>query len=114
MAGSWDIRRVYLYLVSFATLMMMVVGTVFMFQGVVNLAFPNPQAEYELKMQRPVPEKSGITLRDEEIKEEARQMQAQQRYYQIRQIIDSLIAILIALPVYLYHWRKIQRSEAQT
>ncbi|MCL4441488.1 MAG: hypothetical protein M1609_13125 [Firmicutes bacterium] len=114
MAGNWDIRRVYLYLVSFTTLMMMVFGTVMFFQGVVNLVYPNPQNSYETKFSRPVPAEKGgggLQLTDAEIKQQAKQEQAQARYYQIKQMIDSLMLLIVALPVYLYHWKKIQRSD---
>ncbi len=110
MTGKWDIRRIYLYLVSFATLMMMVFGMVEFLQGIVNLTYPKPgPTYYEIEM------KYGPNATDKptpaELKERAEAEKVQQRYYEIRSMINSLILLLVALPVYLYHWRKIQSSE---
>lgn len=111
MTGKWDIRRIYLYLVSFATLMMMIVGTVQFLQGIVNITYPQPGPTYtELEMKYP-PNDNIKKLNTEEIKERAAVERAQQRYYEVRSMINNLILFLVALPVYLYHWRKIQTSE---
>ncbi len=113
MAGNWDIRRIYLYLVSFATLMMMIVGTVQVLQGVINLAYPEPgPSSYEMRMKYPDPQQTP-KLSEAEIQAQAEQEQARQHYYQIRTIINNFVLLIVALPVYLYHWRKIQRSETE-
>lgn len=111
MAGNWDIRRIYLYLVSFATLMMMIFGTVTFFQRVVNLAMPNPDVYYTPAKMAP-PEGETVKQSEEEIKKQNEQEKERQRLYAIRDMINSLILVGVALPVYLYHWRKIQRAEA--
>lgn len=118
MAGSWDIRRIYLYLVSFATLMMMIVGTVQFLQGVVNIAYPNPEpgpGYADVKMRYSDAAKNNPQITEAEINKQIAEEQAQaaksQRYYEIRSMIGSLMMFLVALPVYLYHWRKIQKSE---
>lgn len=111
MTSKWDIRKIYLYLVSFATLMMMIFGTVQFLQGIVNLSFPNPgNTYYELEMKYGPNDKADKPS-PAELKERAEAEKAQQRYYEIRSMINSLILLLVALPVYLYHWRKIQSSE---
>lgn len=119
MAGGWDIRRIYLYLVSFATLMMMVVSTVQILQGVVNVAYPNPQpgpfySEVKARYSDAVKNDPKITEAEikKQIDEERAQAQSNQRYYDIRSLINNVVMFVVALPVYLYHWRKIQRAEA--
>lgn len=118
MAGNWDIRRIYLYLVSFATLMMMVFGTVQFLQGIVNIAYPNPQASplySDVKMKYTEVARNDPKLTEVEINKRIAEEQAQavksQRYYEIRSMISSLVLFLVALPVYLYHWRKVQKTE---
>ena len=119
MAGNWDIRRIYLYLVSFATLMMMIIGTVQFLQGVVNLAYPNPQpgpmiSEVKMSYSDAVKNNPKLTEADiqKQVEEERVQAAKSQRYYEIRAMISSLVMFVVALPVYFYHWRKIQRTEA--
>lgn len=111
MTGKWDIRRIYLYLVSFATLMMMIMGTVQFLQGIVNLTYPNPgPTYYEIEMKYG-PRDNVNKPTPAELKERAEADKAQQRYHETRSMINNLILLLVALPVYLYHWRKIQASE---
>ncbi|AVX20111.1 hypothetical protein SAMN02745885_00978 [Carboxydocella sporoproducens DSM 16521] len=101
MASNWDIRRIYLYLVAFATLMMMVIGAIRVVDAVVNIVYPEPP---------PVVYKDPISTQAS--KEELQLEQERQRYYRIRELISSLAIFGVATPVYLYHWHKIQRSEA--
>lgn len=113
MLGKWDIRRVYLYLVSFATLMMMIFGIIQFLQGTVNLVYPSPTSSYpewEMKFRTAEP---GQGPSEEEIKKQVEAEQVRQRYYEVRSMINNLILFLVALPVYVYHWRKIQRTEIQ-
>lgn len=115
MAG-WDIRRIYLYLVCFATLIMMIVGTVQIIQSVVDFAMTPPKefapktVRYEELSKNTKMTKEEI---DKQIKEEEARFEENQRYYRIRRLIENLALIVVASPVYIYHWRKIQRTEAQ-
>ncbi len=112
MTGKWDIRRIYLYLVSFATLMMMIFGTVQFLQGVINVAYPHPgPSPSEIKMRMGPDGQPKLT--EAEIKKQMEEERASQRYYERRSMINNLVLFLVALPVYLYHWRKIQKSEVQ-
>lgn len=101
MAGNWDIRRIYLYLVAFATLMMVVIGAIRVVDAVVNIAYPEPP---------PIVYKDPNSTQPS--KEEQQLELERQRYYKIRELISSLAMVGVATPVYLYHWRKIQRTEA--
>lgn len=119
MAGNWDIRRIYLYLVSFATLMMMVFGTVQFLQGIVNIIYPNPEPGpiiSDTKFRYSEAVKNNPEITEDEVKKQIAEEQAQavrsQRYYETRSMINNLLLFLVALPVYLYHWRKIQKSES--
>ena len=111
MAG-WDIRRIYLYVVSFATLMMLIFGAVNIIQSLVDFVVPQP---YDVKMY-PEQVKEPQISPEQAQKQEAERKAAwdeSQRYYRIRRLIESLAMIVVALPTYLYHWRKIQRTEVR-
>jgi hypothetical protein len=119
MAGGWDIRRIYLYLVSFATLMMMIISTVQVFQGIFNIVYPNPEpgpyiSDIRMRYQEAIKTNSKIT--EAEIKSQVETERAQNlkndRYYRVKSVIDNIIFFGVALPVYLYHWKKIQGSES--
>lgn len=126
MAGNWDIRRLYLYLVSFATLMMMVFGTVFLLQGISQFIYPEPGPDFyypeivnkydELAKNDPkisAEEKEKLIAREKQLAEESRmRAEKSQEYYRIRSIINNMILVIVTLPVYMYHWRKIQKAEA--
>lgn len=111
---KWDIRTVYLYLISFVALMMVVVGGV---QGVHALGsyfYPPPDYGpstmiYEMKL------KDGSTMPPEMIQqqmaEETERQRRQVQYNQFQQALSSLALIGVGLPVYLYHWRKIREKE---
>lgn len=111
MAGNWDIRRIYLYLVSFATLMMMIVGTVQFLQGVINVVYPDPGNYPDVKLRYADMAKSDPKITEADVKKQVELERAQRRYWDIRNMINSLIMIGVALPVYMYHWRKIQQTE---
>lgn len=114
--ASWDIRRIYLYLVCFATLIMMIIGTVQIIQSAVDFVMTPPK-EIPSKLDRyaALEKNNGITKEeiDKQIKDEEIRMEKSQQYYRIRRLIESISMIVVASPVYLYHWRKVQRSEAQ-
>ncbi len=56
----------------------------------------------------------GSHLSKEEIREqieaERKQMVAQERYWRMQSLIDAVIMMVVATPVYFYHWRKVQRE----
>lgn len=115
--SRWNIRQVYLYLVSFATLMMLIVGTVQLIMGIVDLVYPDPtkgMGYYDTKMRLSDMQQinPGITQEEfeKQIQEEKQSQEASWRYQQIRRFINSLILVVVSLPVYLYHWRKIQKG----
>jgi hypothetical protein len=115
--SRWNIRQVYLYLVSFATLMMLIVGTVQLIMGVVDLVYPDPtkgMGYYDTKMRLSELQQKNPNINQEDfekqLQEEKQNQEAAWHYQKIRSFINSLILVVVSLPFYLYHWRKIQRS----
>ncbi len=116
MGGGWQMRNIYLYLVCFVTLMMIVFGLAAFLNNAARLAFPLDYRYY-------------ITLMDLEAEfvnagkevpslEELRSLQqermdaveARERAYLLRDLISSLTVWLVALPFYLFHWKKVKRE----
>jgi len=110
------LRQIYLYLVSFVALMILVAGLI---QTVMAVAdFFIPQTYYvpgpaEIYNRYRVPD--GERQMPEEIieqeiefeKEQARTSSLASRYSSLRR---AAAYVVVALPVWLYHWRKIQQE----
>ncbi len=121
---AWDIRKTYYYLVCFAMLIMLIVGSVQVVQNSLDLIFPEeayrmspidmyhryPQPAGEPSAEAPYSRQELEVMAEEE--SERMQRQAQRRA--LRNLIGSLALILISAPVYFYHWRKVRTDERLT
>ena len=122
---AWDIRRTYYYLVCFATLLMVIIGGVQTVRNALDLALPNePYApspyEIEMRYARPAPPGEApapsVYTREEletMAAEERDRSLRQQRRNDLRDLLGGLALMLIAAPVYAYHWRRVRSLEAQ-
>ncbi len=121
---AWDIRKTYYYLVCFATLIMLIIGSVQVVQNTLDLVIPeepyrpSPMDMYH-RFDRPGSETSSeIPYAREELKqmaeEEAATMQRQARRRALRNLLGSLALILISAPVYFYHWKMVRADEGST
>lgn len=118
---AWDIRRTYYYLVCFATLIMMIIGSVQVVQNTLDLIIPEEMyrpspIDMHMRSQRP----GGETALEEPFTrqeleqmadEEAARMQRQSSRRALRNLLGSLALILISAPVYFYHWKKVRADE---
>jgi predicted permease len=110
----WDIQHVYLYLVSFIAMILLIVGAVNLTQTAIAYLTPVPE-DYkylfdEAGMKDWKEEFSPALVQQERERFEAVARENSQRNL-LRDLIGSLAYIVIALPVYLYHWRKIPQLE---
>ncbi|HEY3317103.1 MAG TPA: hypothetical protein VGK50_01585 [Coriobacteriia bacterium] len=103
----WSLRNIYLYLVCLITLIMVIFAIVNGVRGVVQLVYPNPG----YFAGAPVPEK-GVPATGPSKAEVALQ-QAQDRRNSILDLVGSVAMLAVAGPVYLYHWRRIERDIAE-
>jgi hypothetical protein len=117
---AWDVRNTYFYLVCFATLLMMIIGASQVVFRVLDLALPRepygPTAsELEMRYARPEPSDTASQYTREELEqmaeEEAERNARQQRRDAIRGLLGNLALVVIAAPVYLYHWRQVRRTQ---
>lgn len=118
---AWDIRKTYYYLVCFATLIMLIVGSVQVVQNTLDLVMPeevyrpSPIDMYQ-RYQRPGEEamvEAPFTRQElqQMSDEEAARMQRQSRRRALRNLLGSLALLLISAPVYFYHWKKVRADE---
>lgn len=103
----WKLRNIYLYLVCFATLIMTIASTIGLIQSFANMYFPVDYSYYSSpgEIGKEVPEQKIITEENKRIQERNRSNE------NMRQLIGSAAGILVAFPVFIYHWRKIEKEK---
>lgn len=115
---AWDIRKTYYYLVCFATLLMTIIGAWQTVQNLLDLALPSEpyrptSVEMYERFRRSPDEEPPYTREELErmADEEAARFQRDMRRNNVRSLLSSIALVLIAAPVYLYHWRQVRRGE---
>jgi len=121
---NWSARSVYFHLVSLAMLLTLVFGTVGVINAVIDLfepgsswgprSVPKPvegsyEAQVRAELRRLHPELTEEEIRDmaaAQVAERERLAQQQNWYWRIRNLIQRAAVLLIAFPVYRYHWRR--------
>ena len=110
MHERWDLRSIYLYLVCLVTLMMLIFGTAGLVRNVAEFLYPQPRSEAP-PVTAVAPTESGYDA------EEWAAQQEVQRQWDRRSAILSLVGnaalVLVAGPLYRYHWRKVEQAPAQ-
>ena len=102
--SRWSLRNIYLYLVCLITLIMVIVAAVGLIRNVVELVYPDPGYYDEPRVVDGEPPET-----DPEILERDRERRlATERRWTILSLVGNTAMLLVAGPVYLYHWRKIE------
>ena len=112
---AWDVRQTYYYLVCFATLLMVIIGTVQVAGRILDLSIPDEPYPPVVERPRPAPpgedgESVEESFEETRAREQAFHMRQQRRRY-VRDLLGSLALVLVAVPVYLYHWRRVRRLD---
>ncbi len=125
--GEDVIKNIYVYLVLFATLMMVIGGSVAAFMAVADIVAPSPyyqqfedykysQIEMHKRMGTEQPEAEQPQLNEQELRERYDALAAEYRDQQIERAKNSLIKsfgwIIIPLPVFIYFQRRLAGREA--
>lgn len=102
------LRNVYLYLVSFVSLMMILIGTIFTVQNITDVVFPT-NYYYETL---PIEKTGNLTVEDQKNYEENQRINAENRDIESKKSVAKSIAVVaVALPTFAYHWRKIEKEK---
>lgn len=104
----WKLRNVYLYLICFVTLMMMIFGIINVIGSVTDIIFPTTY------YYSPVIEKNSSISADEARKIDAENKKREdenRRLENKKSLVKNTAVFLIALPVFAYHWRKIEKEK---
>jgi len=94
-----DWRSLYLYAVCLITLLVVLFATVALINSIMNAVFPDPV--YIDVYTKPENAPSAELLAQQE---ESNQIRA------IKSIFTSFSTVAIALPLYLYHWRWVRKT----
>jgi hypothetical protein len=113
---AFSIRRLYYYLVCFTTLIMTIVGTVQIVDRALDVAMPGlyGSSEFELRQRFEMPHRADMAPpppNEAQIRQMVIAEQERERNRALRSMLGSIALVLIAFPVYLYHWRRVRRSE---
>jgi hypothetical protein len=101
------LRNLYLYLVCLITLVISIFAAVNLVRSTVELLYPDPGY---YGFEAPGPD-SGMS--DDEREREEERARDSQRRQAVLALVTSATTLLIAGPLYAYHWRRVQ-SELPT
>ena len=108
------LRQIYLYLVSFVALMLTVTGLIQTLMAAADFILPTvyyvpgPADIYNRFRTPEGKETVPKEVIDQQIQFEISQAKAQSRMGAYQQLKRGVAYIAVALPVWLYHWRKVQ------
>lgn len=104
------LRNVYLYLVSFVALMMILIGLIFTVQNITDVLFPT-NYYYETV---PIEKEKAMSEEEKKSYEESRRINEQnQRNQDKKDVAKSIAVVVVALPTFAYHWRKIEKEKKE-
>lgn len=98
-----SLRNLYLYLVCLITLVISIFAAVNLVRGAVELLYPDPGHYW---VEPPPREESELSAEERERQE--RLARDSQRRHAVLGLVGSGTTLLIAGPVYVYHWRRVQ------
>ncbi len=101
------LRNAYLYLVCLITLVVSIFAAVQLVRSAVGLVYPDP-GYYEYYSYPPPVDGTGEQPSAEELERQEEIPRSSQRRQEILRLVSSGTTLLIAGPLYLYHWRRVQ------
>jgi hypothetical protein len=102
------LRNVYLYLVCLITLVVSIFAAVQLVRSAVGLAYPDPG--YGYYGYAPPTDGSGGAISDAKLKRQEEIARDSQRRQEVLGLVSSGTTLLIAGPLYIYHWRRVQKE----
>ena len=103
------VRNLYLYLVCLVTLVVSLFAAVQLVRSTVALLYPDPTGYYGY-YGYPVPAEDGSTaeLSEEEQRRQEELARDSARRQSVLDVVSAGTTLLIAGPLYVYHWRRVQ------
>lgn len=108
MAGQdrLNLRNAYLYLVCLITLVVSLFAAGSLVSSAVGIFYPDPG--YYGYYGGPMEDPGGRELSEAEIQRQEELARDSQRRQEVLSLVGSATTLLIAGPLYLYHWRRVQ------
>ncbi len=118
-SGEDDVKSIYLYLVLFATLMMIIGGSVSAFMAIADIVYPAPYYQSYQEFISMDPAKNGVptetTMNEAELKEKYALLESSEKEKQVVRAKNTLIKsfgwIVIPLPIFLYFKKMMTKKE---
>ena len=102
------LRNLYLYLVSFVSLMMILVGIIFTVQNITDVIFPT-NYYYETL---PTEKTGNVSVEEQKNYEENQKRYEENRNIESKKnVAKSIAVVIVALPTFAYHWRKVEKEK---
>ncbi|MBM4236408.1 MAG: hypothetical protein FJ152_08065 [Firmicutes bacterium] len=114
---NWDLEHVYFYLVSFVSLILIIIGAVTITQTAIAYVTPINEEYNPYTVMDPNPdliqweEKFGPEFVEQERERFETISNENISRRLLRDLVRGIAFIAVALPVYLYHWRKIPKLD---
>jgi hypothetical protein len=105
-----SLRSVYLYLICLVTLLISIFAAVNVVRNVVELVYPDPGYYGFEPAYGPDGQATDLDSEERERREQA--AEDSQRRQAVVGLVGSGSMLLIAGPVYLYHWRRVQAEQS--
>lgn len=121
--SAWTLRNIYLYLICFVTVIMILFGAVSTIRHLIDLIYPTPaymQTEEIMMSDYARLSREGIykDMTFEEYKKlrerEWELQKKRERVYSVKRFAESLSMFIVAVPFYVYHWRKIEKEKIES
>lgn len=113
--SKWTIRNIYLYLVCFVALMIIVFSVSNLVYNLIGIAYPAPVMRTPIVKTETATDKMTLEEQEKLQAYQAKYERDNQKYYAVRGSIRDGVLILLVVPLYIYHWRKIQaENEKET
>ena len=108
MARSVSVREIYFYIVCIISIIIFIIGLVGLSDGIINYLKPNTylyQEKFPYETQYPnLSEEEINNLMEKEIANSV----ANERTFALKSMLRNTIMIIIAIPLFAFHWKKAQ------
>ncbi|PRR79722.1 hypothetical protein CLVI_32700 [Clostridium vincentii] len=102
------LRNVYLYLVSFVSLMMILIGVILTVQNITDVIFPTNYYYDSI----PYDKTGSLSVEEQENYEENQKRNAENSITESKKnVAKSIAVVLVALPTFGYHWKKVEKEK---